>query len=225
MDDTIRGRQQKIRFCQAAQNFTNKAKNLASVQEVVLCGSMASDDPYPLDIDLAVVLDGLHELSQLARFCRQISSVTHAWEVFVFNTGREYLGRICHKRECPGLRYCDAPDCGKIPHLHNVRGFRFKPALFLSPQLQILWSRNEESILLSWRRELNLRKSQVKSYEAIRLICRECGNRFIFEASEQKFFAKRGWQEPKRCESCREKKWLRNMGIDPEWPEEDEDEE
>jgi len=98
LDDTIRDHQQKIRFRQAAQSFANKARDLASVKEVVLCGSMASDDPYPQDIDLAFVLDGLHELSQLARFCRQISSVTHAWEVFVFNTDRRYLGRICHKR-------------------------------------------------------------------------------------------------------------------------------
>lgn len=223
MDDTMRNHQQKNRFRQAAQNFANKAKNLSSVQEVILCGSMASDDPYPQDIDLAVVLSGLYELPQLARFCRQMSSVTHAWEVFVFNTSRKYLGRICHKRECPGQRYCDAPDCGKTPHLCNLRGFRFDPAQFLSPELQILWNRNEESVLLSWRRELNLKAPRVKSFKAVRLTCRECGDRFIFEASEQKYFEKRGWEEPKRCPSCREKKWLRNMGINPEWTWEDED--
>jgi predicted nucleotidyltransferase len=90
-----------IRFTQAAQEFANKAKKLASVQEVVLCGSMAAGDPYPGDIDLAVVLSNLDELPQLARFCRQISSITHAWEVFIFNKDRKYLGRICHKRDCP----------------------------------------------------------------------------------------------------------------------------
>ncbi|MFZ5632984.1 MAG: zinc-ribbon domain containing protein [Bacillota bacterium] len=223
MDDTMRNHQQKIRFRQAALDFANKAKNLSSVQEVVLCGSMASDDPYPQDIDLAVVLSDLHELPQLSRFCRQMSSATHAWEVFVFNTGRKYLGRICHKRECPGQRYCDAPDCGKTPHLYNLRGFRFDPAQFLSPELQILWNRNEESVLLSWRREMNLKAPRVKYFEAVRLTCQECGDRFIFDASEQKYFEKRGWEDPKRCPSCREKKWLRNMGINTECTWEDED--
>lgn len=67
-----------------------------------------------------------------------------------------------------------------------------------------------------------LGEGQDKSFEAIFLICRECGDKFIFEASEQKYFEKRGWEEPKRCESCREKKWLRDMGINPEWTGEDE---
>lgn len=102
-----------IRFFQAAQQFANKAKNLESVQEVVLCGSMAVGDPNPGDLDLAVVLSHIDELPGLARFCRQISSTTHAWEVFVFNTDRRYLGRICHKRECPGRYACDAKDCGR----------------------------------------------------------------------------------------------------------------
>jgi hypothetical protein len=74
-----------IRFFQAAEHFVSKAKNLASVQEVVLCDSMAAGDPYPGDVDLAVVLSHSDELPGLARFCRQISSTTHAWEVFVFN--------------------------------------------------------------------------------------------------------------------------------------------
>ena len=219
----MRYHQQKERFRKAAHDLANKVKILSSVQEVVLCGSMASDDPYPQDIDLAVVLSNLSELPQLARFCRQISSVTHAWEVFVFDTNRKYLGRICHKRECPGQRYCDAPDCGRTPHLHNIRGFRFDPAQFLSPALQVLWNRKEESVLLSWRKELSLKAPRVKTYETVRLKCRECGDRFIFEAAEQKYFEKRGWEDPRRCPSCREEKWLRDMGIDPESEWEDED--
>ncbi|MFC4767390.1 zinc-ribbon domain containing protein [Effusibacillus consociatus] len=204
------------RYLRAAQNFANKAKNLTSVQEVVLCGSMASGDPYPEDIDLAVVLSHLDELPQLARYCRQISSTTHAWEVFVFDNGRKYLGRICHKRECPGPYPCNAKDCGKTPRLYHIWGFRFDPTQFLAPELKVLWNRNQESVLLSWRKELNLKAPRVKTYQPIRLKCWECGARFIFEPSEQKYFEKRGWEEPKRCPSCREKKWFRNMGIDPD---------
>lgn len=72
------GMNNSIRSTQAVQHFANKAKYLVSVQEVVLCGSMAACDPYPDDIDMAVVLSNPDELPQLARFCRQISSTTHA---------------------------------------------------------------------------------------------------------------------------------------------------
>lgn len=207
------GMSDSIRFSQAAQHFAENAKNQASVQEVVLCGSMAAGDPHPGDIDLAVVLSNLDELPQLARFCRQISSITHAWEVFIFDKDRKYLGRICHKRECPARYPCDALDCGKTPHLRNIRGFRFDKSLFLAPELKVLWNRREESVLLAWRKELILTASSFETYEPVRLKCWECGNRFVFEASEQRYFAKRGWDDPKRCPECREKRWLGRMEI------------
>ncbi|WP_410511860.1 hypothetical protein PaeBR_17625 [Paenibacillus sp. BR2-3] len=90
-----------IRFYHAAQHFANKVENLASVQEVILCGSMADGDPYPGDLDLAVVLSHLDELPDLARFCRQISSATHAWEVFVFNAN------INDRREATMSKYME----------------------------------------------------------------------------------------------------------------------
>jgi CxxC-x17-CxxC domain-containing protein len=36
------------------------------------------------------------------------------------------------------------------------------------------------------------------------LICKDCGAEFIFTASEQDFYAEKGFQnEPQRCKSCR----------------------
>ena len=41
-------------------------------------------------------------------------------------------------------------------------------------------------------------------YEDKTLICRECGAEFIFTASEQDFYAQKGFQnEPGRCPNCR----------------------
>ena len=41
-------------------------------------------------------------------------------------------------------------------------------------------------------------------YEDKTLTCRECGNEFVFSASEQEFFAQKGFQnEPSRCPACR----------------------
>ncbi len=35
------------------------------------------------------------------------------------------------------------------------------------------------------------------------LTCVDCGPEFLFTASEQDFYAQRGFSEPKRCSSCR----------------------
>jgi len=35
------------------------------------------------------------------------------------------------------------------------------------------------------------------------LTCSDCGQEFVFTASEQDFYAQRGFTEPRRCASCR----------------------
>ena len=42
-------------------------------------------------------------------------------------------------------------------------------------------------------------------YQDKTLTCRECGAEFVFSASEQAFYAEKGFQnEPSRCKSCRQ---------------------
>ena len=42
-------------------------------------------------------------------------------------------------------------------------------------------------------------------YEDKTLICKECGAEFEFTASEQEFYAEKGFtNEPQRCKSCRD---------------------
>ena len=42
-------------------------------------------------------------------------------------------------------------------------------------------------------------------YEDKILVCKECGNQFVFTAGEQEFYAERGFQnEPQRCKPCRD---------------------
>ncbi len=41
-------------------------------------------------------------------------------------------------------------------------------------------------------------------YQDETLVCRDCGNSFVFSASEQAFFAEKGFQnKPSRCQACR----------------------
>ena len=42
-------------------------------------------------------------------------------------------------------------------------------------------------------------------YEDKTLVCKECGQEFVFTAGEQEFYAERGFQnEPQRCKTCRD---------------------
>ena len=49
-------------------------------------------------------------------------------------------------------------------------------------------------------------KREVKTmYNDKTLVCKECGNEFVFTAGEQEFYAERGFQnEPQRCKACRD---------------------
>ena len=38
------------------------------------------------------------------------------------------------------------------------------------------------------------------------LQCSDCGQEFVFTASEQQFFQERGYSSPKRCKQCRQAK-------------------
>ena len=42
-------------------------------------------------------------------------------------------------------------------------------------------------------------------YEDKTLVCRDCGQEFVFTAGEQEFYAEKGFQnEPTRCRDCRQ---------------------
>lgn len=42
-------------------------------------------------------------------------------------------------------------------------------------------------------------------YEDKSLVCKDCGQEFVFTAGEQEFYASRGFEnEPQRCKGCRD---------------------
>ncbi len=41
------------------------------------------------------------------------------------------------------------------------------------------------------------------------IVCQDCGEEFVFTESEQKFYSERGFQDPKRCKPCRDKRKAR----------------
>ncbi len=42
------------------------------------------------------------------------------------------------------------------------------------------------------------------TYQDKSLTCADCGEEFTFSAEDQQFHASRGYQDPKRCPSCRQ---------------------
>ena len=44
------------------------------------------------------------------------------------------------------------------------------------------------------------------TYEDRTLTCAECNSEFVFSADDQEFHSERGYQDPKRCPSCRQAK-------------------
>lgn len=44
------------------------------------------------------------------------------------------------------------------------------------------------------------------------LKCEDCGEDFDFSAKDQEFYVERGYQEPKRCKPCRDKRKADRMG-------------
>ena len=50
-------------------------------------------------------------------------------------------------------------------------------------------------------------------YEDKTLVCKECGQEFVFTAGEQEFYAERGFQnEPQRCKACRDARKAASRG-------------
>ncbi len=44
------------------------------------------------------------------------------------------------------------------------------------------------------------------AYEDRNLSCVECNSEFVFSADDQQYHAERGYEDPKRCPSCRQAK-------------------
>jgi len=196
---------------EAAGDFALKASKLKSVLEIAIAGSVAGGDPYPGDLDISLVVDSLDELAKISKYARQMSGYYHCWEVFLFDKNLSHLGRVCHRRECPSRSVdCYVPECGEPPHLRIHSEFKYNEKIFLSSPFDVLYTSFNENRILSRRDELGIIDSRkYPVLEDVRIKCIICGRNFIFTASEQKWYMKRGYSNPKRCSACRENNYYK----------------
>lgn len=201
------------RLRRAAVEFAQRAQDLETVTEVALFGSLAKGDPYPKDIDLAVIVTGLHQIPALAQAARKMSSLFHAWDVFLFDSHLNYVGRLCHRRDCPSTSV-DCIGCGDIPYIQHIRGFKFTPEDFYSSPFETLSNRQSSSQFIRQREQYGITEDRsFEQFEDVVLECIDCGNSFVFSAGQQKFFKQHRLQQPKRCETCRERKKMLDIGL------------
>jgi hypothetical protein len=190
----------------AAREFTEKIQKLSTPLELAIVGSVAGNDPYPNDLDIALILRNLNESSTIAEYARQISKWYHAWDVFLFDEKIEPQGRICHRKTCPSRSIdCAVPGCGKPPLVKQIPEFEYNEELFFTSPLEVLWTSFPTSHFLSRKKELGIVDSrEYPIMEDITLKCMLCGKPFIYSGGEQKWYQKQGFSQPKRCPECKE---------------------
>ena len=197
----------------AANEFAGKLYKLSSPLEIAITGSVAGDDPYPNDLDLVIIIRNLKEITTIAKYARQMSRHYHGWEVFLFDEDVSLLGRICHRRKCPGQSVdCSVPGCGQPPHLRVHPDFEYNEEIFLNSPINVLWTSFKRSHLLERKDELGIDESRIyPGLEDIKIKCILCGKIFLFTASEQKWYKKRGLSLPKRCPNCIEQERIKGL--------------
>src|SRR3989339_280881 len=135
-------------FRHMAEEFVGKVKGFESVLEIALAGSVAGGDPNPLDLDIAMVLKDVKDIIDIAKLSRQTRAKILNLDIFDFDKSAEYLGRICHRKECPGGSVdCYVENCGKVKHLRMLEEFVFDQKSFFRKKIEILYSEGESVLL------------------------------------------------------------------------------
>lgn len=211
----MRENDRRVKFLAAAEKFAADIRGYPTVNECGLRGSLVTDDPYPQDIDLLLVVTALDDIEQLAAHARRMGLPN--WETTVVDADMQYLGSLCSRSKCPTRSVdCEIPRCGKPPHLRQA-GVEFDRLIFLESPYRCIWTRDDRSIYDYWRERLGITtvKRPPRLHER-KLRCLDCGADFVFAVGEQKSFKALGFSPPKRCQKCRDRRTMERAGIDPD---------
>jgi predicted nucleotidyltransferase len=120
--------------------FVAQLAGKPGVSRILLIGSVARGELRPADLDLAVIVAKLEEaVPHVSLASRRLSQITHLTDVFVFDAGENYVGRICQRSplNCPTRSVECIPGCGAIKCLKIVPGFLARPDILVGARL--LW--------------------------------------------------------------------------------------
>jgi hypothetical protein len=125
--------------------FVERARICPGVRRIAFIGSLATEKADPKDADVLITVDDDADLTHLASAGRRLKghaqSRSKGADLFLADPSGNYIGRICHWRECyPGVRAsCDARHCGRRTFLHDdLDDVTLDASLIKTPPLE-LW--------------------------------------------------------------------------------------
>jgi hypothetical protein len=118
---------QEIRAFLIAETFRfiDRILTIPGLRRIAIVGSLTTSKVDPKDIDILITIDDKADLTALATAARKLKGAAQTKnkgaDVFLANPLGQYIGRICHWRNCgPGIRAsCDARNCGRRHYLHD----------------------------------------------------------------------------------------------------------
>ena len=108
----VRTRSSPSKLLAAGLEFVRAIVKVPGVRRVSLIGSICTNRIRPKDIDFLVVIADDIEFETLATLGRRLKGTTQrvnrGADIFLANDRGEYIGRVCHYRECWPRRACRA---------------------------------------------------------------------------------------------------------------------
>ena len=128
---------------QAVLRFVLDARMCQGVLRIALIGSLTTAKPLPKDADVLVTIEDGLDLGPLASAARRLKGTAQQMnlgaDIFLANPRGQYVGRICHYRECHPRVACRAQHCGQQAHLNDdLQVITLAPAIIASPPVE-LW--------------------------------------------------------------------------------------
>ena len=125
---------------QLVLEFVLAARTLRGVKRIALLGSLVTDKGRPKDADVLVAVAEDVDLDALARAGRRLKGraqgINSGADVFLATTEGQYVGRVCHYRDCHPRAACQARHCGARLHLNDdLDILALPPDLIASPPL------------------------------------------------------------------------------------------
>ena len=156
----------RAHLLEAVLAFVLNAKKVSGVLRIAMIGSLATSKPVPKDADVLVTIDANMDLAPLAQLGRRLKgraqNINLGADIFLANASNQYLGRICHYRECHPRMACRALHCGAREHLNDdLQVVTLSETLIGAPTIE-LWPQvsargavpaDTEALLLSRLRE------------------------------------------------------------------------
>jgi predicted nucleotidyltransferase len=105
--------------------FIDRVAAMPGIKHIAIIGSLTTTKADPKDADILVTVEDDADLTALAAASRRLKGLAQSKnkgaDIFLANPSGQYIGRICHWRECgPGIRAsCDALHCGRRHYLHD----------------------------------------------------------------------------------------------------------